>query len=59
MKHRCLIKKDFYSSLNIEDISDIDYRHAKRVSKIFINKNIRDYHNQYDTLLLADVFEKF
>ena len=30
MKHRYL-KKDFYSHLNMEDITDADYAHAKRV----------------------------
>ena len=46
----------------MEDITDVDYRHAKRVFKIFNNKNIGDYHNlcfQSHTLLLADVFENF
>ena len=46
----------------MEDVADIDYRHAKRVFKIFNKKNIGDYHNLYvqsDTLLLADVFENF
>ena len=55
-------KEDFYSILNMEDITDIDYRHAKRVSKIFNNKNIGDNHNLYvqsDTLFLVDVFEYF
>ena len=28
-------KKDFYSNLNMEDISDIDYRHANNVFKVF------------------------
>ena len=28
-------KEDFYSHLNIEDISDADYAHAKRVCKDF------------------------
>ena len=37
-------KEAFYSSLNMEDITDIDYRHAKRVFKDFNNKNIGDYH---------------
>ena len=55
-------KEDFYSSLNMEDITDVDYRHAKRVFKNLNNKNLGDYHDLYvqsDTLLLADVFEKF
>ena len=55
-------KKDFYSSLDIEEITDVDYMHAKIVFKIFNNKNIGDYHDLYvqsDTLLLADVFENF
>ena len=29
-------KEDFYSNLNMEDISDIDYRHANNVFKGFI-----------------------
>ena len=33
-------KKAFYSSLNLENIKDADYRHAKGVFKIFNNKNI-------------------
>ena len=52
-------KDDFYSYLNIEDITDTDYAHAKRVSKGFQIKNLGEYHNLYvqsDTLLLADVF---
>ena len=28
-------KKEFYSNLKMEDITDADYRHAKRVSKDF------------------------
>ena len=28
-------KEDFYSNLNMEDITDADYAHAKRVSKDF------------------------
>ena len=31
-------KEDFYSNLNMEGINDTDYRHAKRVIKIFNNK---------------------
>ena len=55
-------KEAFYSSLTMEDITDVDYWHAKRVFKIFNNKNLGDYHVLYvrsDTLLLADVFENF
>ena len=55
-------KKDFYSNLNMEDINDIDYRHANNVFKGFKLENLGDYHNLYvqsDTLLLADVFNNF
>ena len=55
-------KKDFSSNLNMEDISDIDYRHANKVFKIFKLENLGDYHDlhvQRDTLLLADVFNNF
>ena len=31
-------KKSFYSSLNMEDITDVDYRHAKKYSKALIIK---------------------
>ena len=44
----------------MEDIIDVDYRHAKRVFKNFNNTNLGDYHELYvhsDTLLLADVFQ--
>ena len=52
-------KEAFYSSLNMEDITDVDHRHVKRVFKSLNNKNLGDYHDyvQSDTLLLADVFE--
>ena len=46
----------------MEDITDVDYRHAKRVFKYFNNKDIGDFHDLYvqsDTLLLAHVFENF
>ena len=60
-------KEAFYSNLNMEYITDVDYRHAKRVFngvalKSHSNKNLGDYHDLYvqsDTLLLADVFENF
>ena len=55
-------KDAFCSSLNMEDITDIDYRHAKRVFKNLNNKNLVDYHDLYvqsDTLFLANLFENF
>ena len=55
-------KEAFDSSLNMEDITDADHRHSKRVFKEFNNKNLGDYHDLYvksDTLLLADIFENF
>ena len=55
-------KEDFYSNLNMEDISDIDYRHANNVFKVFKLENLGNYHDLYvqsDTLLLADVFNNF
>ena len=55
-------KDAFHSSLNIEDITNVDYRHAKRVYKKCNIKNLGEYHDLYvqsDTLLLADVFENF
>ena len=55
-------KEDFYSNLNMEDISDIDYRHANIAFKRYKLENLGDYHDLYvqsDTLLLADVFNNF
>ena len=55
-------KSDFYSSLNMEDISEIDYRPATKVFNKFNIKNLGEYHDLYvqsNTLLLADVFESF
>ena len=46
-----------YSSLNMEDITSVDYRHAKRVYKELKLKSLGD--DYHDTLLLADVFENF
>ena len=46
----------------MEDISDIDYRHANNVFKVFKFENLGNYHYLYvqsDTLLLADVFNNF
>ena len=54
-------KKDFYSELTLEDITDKDYNHAQKVFEEYCT-DMGDYHDLYvqtDTLLLADVFEKF
>ena len=40
-------KEAFYSSLNMEDITDADHRHAKRVFKNLDNKDLGDYHDLY------------
>ena len=52
-------KDDFYCHLNMEDTTDRDYGHAKRVWKVFDIKNLGEYHDlhvQSDTLLLHDVW---
>ena len=44
----------------MEDITDADRRQAKRIFKIFNNKDIGQYYGLYvqiDTLLLSDAFE--
>ena len=46
----------------MEDITDAEYMHTKRVCKDFEINNIAQYHEvfvQSETLLLADVFENF
>ena len=55
-------KEAFYSSLNMEDITDVDYRYEEKLLKNFNDKNLGDYHDLYvqsDILLLADIFENF
>ena len=55
-------KKEFYSNLNIEDITDAYYMHVKKVCKDFEIKNLGEYHDLHlesDVLVLADVFENF
>ena len=37
-------KEAFYSNLNMEDITDVDYRHGKTAFEYLINKNLGDYH---------------
>ena len=54
-------KKDFYSELTLQDISNKDYEHAQKMFNEYCT-DTGDYHDLYaqtDTLLLADVFETF
>ena len=53
-------KKEFYSSLYTEDITDGDYEHAKKKYGKALKSEKGDCHYFYvqsDTLLLSDVFE--
>ena len=55
-------KEEFYSNLNLEDITDADLMHSKRVCKDFEIKKLGEYHDLYlktDVLFLADAFENF
>ena len=57
-----LPKKDFYSVLNNEHISDKNYTDAKNVWKTFNLKSMGEYRDldlKSDILLLSDVFENF
>lgn len=48
--------------LNMESITDAEYRHAKKVWNAYEIKNLgecHDLHVQRNTLLLAKVFESF
>ena len=55
-------KEAFYSKLNVEGISNVDYAYAQKVWEVFRLKTRSEYYDlctQGDTLLLADVFENF
>ena len=55
-------KEEFYSNLNMEDITDSVYMHAQSDCKNFEIKGLGKYHDLYfksDTLLSADIFENF
>ena len=56
-----LEKKEFYSTLNMEVITDTDYMYAKRVCKYFETKYLGEYHDLYlkdDTLLSNNKYMK-
>ena len=40
-------KEDFYSHLNIENITGADYAHVKKVCKDFEIKKLGEYHDLY------------
>ena len=53
---------NFYSPLNLSNISKLDYIHAQKVWQEFGINSLGEYHNLYlktDTLLLTNVFEPF
>ena len=55
-------KEDFYCHLNMEDITNADYTHAKSFCKNLKIKKLGEYYDLYvqsDTLLFANVFENF
>ena len=55
-------KEDFYSQLNMEDITNADQVHAKRVCKDFETKHLTEYQNFYlqsSKFLSTDVFGNF
>ena len=57
-----LSEKHFYSHLNIEDITNANYAHGKRICKDFEIKNLGEYYDLYvqsNTLFLAGFFENF
>ena len=62
LKERFFNTCNNYSHLNIEDVTDADYSHTKRVCKDFEIKPFGENPNLYvqgNTLLLADVFGNF
>ena len=53
-------KEEFCSNSTMEDITDADYMHEKRVCKDFEINNLGEYHDLYlkgDISLLAGAFE--
>ena len=55
-------KEEFYSNLNMNDITDTNYMHAKKICKDFERKKLSEYHDFYlksDILFLSDSFENW
>ena len=56
MKQHYLKKEEFYSNLNMDDITGADYMHAKSVCKDFDIRNVGEYYVLYlkaNTILLV------
>ena len=56
------LPKEFYNSLNMEDVTDADYMYTKRVCQDFEIKKLGEYKIfilKSDKLLLTNVFENF
>ena len=54
--------EDFYSNLNMTNISEDDYKHAQHVWSEFRVRNQGEYHDLYlrtNVVLLTNVFEAF
>ena len=45
-------KEAFYSNLNMEDITDTDYRHANKVFKELELKNLGEYHDYFRNMCI-------
>ena len=59
---KLLEKEEFYSNLNIKEITYADYIHERKVCKDFEIKDVAEYHDLYlksDALILADVSGNF
>ena len=53
-------KEEFYSNLNMEDITDTNFTHAKKVCRDLEIKKLGEYHDLYlksDILFFPDAFE--
>ena len=60
VKWNIIATEEFYGNLNMEDITDTNYMHAKKICKNFEIKKLGQYHNLYlkiDILFLSDAFE--
>ena len=52
-------KEKFHSNLNMENITDDDYKDKKMFGKVLVLGDYHAFYVQTDTLLLANVFQNF